>query len=647
MRTKPTILIVFVLVMLLAAACYPPAGPSQLANPATQYCLDNGGHTRPRGQQDDGPSGLCVFPDDSVCDEWAFFRGECGPASQPVDETQPDASTTAEMNAAMPSIDEEVDAFLIARLDETFIPDTSALVEIQTYRDDSPDSEARVVANLQRIRETLEARVETFNAGQETLRLEPFEWQEEIDGVSRWVFGFRLGDGPRKFSILTHMDTVPPGDDDWKPFEPRVEIRDYRGGQQPFLVGRGTVDDKGPGILALSVLEAAAERFDGTDALDGWTLEVSFDTAEETDMNMPYYLDAVGAPELGIVLDAFWCVRAEKGIERPIFSIPLGDSAAGNLWIADLRTPASATNQIPDQATARIEGSDPVALDELAASVEEMYAAYGFDDPEYHRAPLQVARVDAGLVLTTTVEGAQHGSAPGENRTDGANPLVSLANFLAGLVDNGTLASNGYGRMAQFIEWGWGTQVFGEKHPELLKRFDQVFVEGNGTSYALTRLTPSDDGQTLNLAIDIRYALGHHDMPYTGVTPGLLPGKSIFPAVFDELVARYNELAPDAGLTYTTVTPYAPDVTDPSGPQFQTISKGFEEVMGVACPQIATGGGTDAKGFPSLVAAGALFSADLGPPINFHGLSEGAPIDDLHNSALILYHILLQQVSGN
>ncbi|MCB0229386.1 MAG: hypothetical protein KDH90_09690, partial [Anaerolineae bacterium] len=38
MRTKPTILIVFVLVMLLAAACYPPAGPSQLANPATQYC---------------------------------------------------------------------------------------------------------------------------------------------------------------------------------------------------------------------------------------------------------------------------------------------------------------------------------------------------------------------------------------------------------------------------------------------------------------------------------------------------------------------------------------------------------------------------------------------------------------------------------
>ncbi|MEZ4768642.1 MAG: M20/M25/M40 family metallo-hydrolase [Caldilineales bacterium] len=147
------------------------------------------------------------------------------------------------------------------------------------------------------------------------------------------------------------MDTVPPGDDAWQPFEPRAEVKEYRGGTQPFLVGRGAVDDKGPGILALSVLESAARQFDGTDALDDWTLEVSFDTAEETDMSMRYYLDAVGAPELGIVFDAYWCVRAEKGIERPVFSVPLGDAAAGDLWLTELRTPDGAVNQIPDQAT--------------------------------------------------------------------------------------------------------------------------------------------------------------------------------------------------------------------------------------------------------------------------------------------------------
>ncbi|MFN2168034.1 MAG: dipeptidase, partial [Anaerolineae bacterium] len=225
------------------------------------------------------------------------------------------------------------------------------------------------------------------------------------------------------------------------------------------------------------------------------------------------------------------------------------------------------------------------------------------------------------------------------------NPLVSLANFLAGLVDDGTLADNGYGHMAQFIAWGWGTHVFGEAHPELLQRFDQVFSAGNGTSYALTRLLPSADGKTLDLAVDVRYALGHQDTPYTGVTPGQLPGSSIFPQVFEELVARFNSRYPGAGLTYQTTNIYAPDVRDPQSPQLQAVSSGYADVMGVACPLIATGGGTDAKGFVSLVAAGALFSDDFGPPINFHGLNEGAPIEDMRQSALILYHVLLRQVS--
>lgn len=534
------------------------------------------------------------------------------------------------------------DFYLLARLDKTFIPDTSALVEIETYRDDAPDSEARVVANLARIQTYLNERVATFNAEQETLFLEPFEWREEINGTERWVFGFRLGDGPRKFSVLTHMDTVPPGDADWGPFSPRVETKSYRGGEQPFLVGRGAVDDKGPGVLALTVLEAAAQRFDGTSALDDWTLELSFDTAEETDMSMPFYIDAVGAPDLGIVFDAYWCVHAEKGGERPVFSMPLGETSAGDLWIAELATPDAAVNQIPDRATVRIEGLDAALLDQFASELRARYEAYGFDDPDYRRAPMKVAQVDGAVLITTTVAGAQHASVPYENRAEGANPLVSLANFLAGLVDDGTLAPNGYGRMAQFIAWGWGTQVFGEKHPQLLQRFDPVFHEGNGTTYALTRLTTRDE--TVRLAIDIRYALGHHSTPYVGDVQGQLPGISIFPEVFDALVAQYNALDPDAELTYTTATIFAPDVRDPNGEHLQTVSNGYAAIMGVACPIAAIGGGTDAKGHPTLVAAGALFSDDFGPPINYHGLEEGAPLDDLRQSAMILYHILLTTV---
>ena len=31
-----------------------------------------------------GQSGMCVFPDGSQCDEWAFFRGECQPGGEAV-----------------------------------------------------------------------------------------------------------------------------------------------------------------------------------------------------------------------------------------------------------------------------------------------------------------------------------------------------------------------------------------------------------------------------------------------------------------------------------------------------------------------------------------------------------------------------------
>ncbi|MCP5009213.1 MAG: hypothetical protein GY942_04445, partial [Aestuariibacter sp.] len=39
-------------------------------------------------------------------------------------------------------------AFLNKRFYRTFIDDTSALIEIETYRDDAPDSEQRITANL-------------------------------------------------------------------------------------------------------------------------------------------------------------------------------------------------------------------------------------------------------------------------------------------------------------------------------------------------------------------------------------------------------------------------------------------------------------------------------------------------------------------
>jgi putative hemolysin len=57
----------------------PQAG---LPNPASVYCEQQGNKLEILTADDGSQSGICVFPDGSSCDEWAYFRGECGPASE-------------------------------------------------------------------------------------------------------------------------------------------------------------------------------------------------------------------------------------------------------------------------------------------------------------------------------------------------------------------------------------------------------------------------------------------------------------------------------------------------------------------------------------------------------------------------------------
>ena len=75
-----------------AAQNNPPAGNntqiagnnSQLANPASVNCINNGG-TLSIITEEAGEVGMCTLPGGVVCEEWAYFRGECpvktGPAS--------------------------------------------------------------------------------------------------------------------------------------------------------------------------------------------------------------------------------------------------------------------------------------------------------------------------------------------------------------------------------------------------------------------------------------------------------------------------------------------------------------------------------------------------------------------------------------
>jgi putative hemolysin len=62
-----------------------------MANPASVYCVEQGFKPEIRTAADESQSGVCIFPDGSECEEWAYFRGECKPA----DSTPTQASASA------------------------------------------------------------------------------------------------------------------------------------------------------------------------------------------------------------------------------------------------------------------------------------------------------------------------------------------------------------------------------------------------------------------------------------------------------------------------------------------------------------------------------------------------------------------------
>ena len=80
----------------LPACTAPPTQPASapvstelpqlnMPNPASVYCEQQGNKLEIHTAADGSQSGYCIFPDGNECDEWAYFRGECGPSNATTD----------------------------------------------------------------------------------------------------------------------------------------------------------------------------------------------------------------------------------------------------------------------------------------------------------------------------------------------------------------------------------------------------------------------------------------------------------------------------------------------------------------------------------------------------------------------------------
>ncbi len=70
-----------------APSVTPGSTEANMANPAAVYCESQGYRLQPVVTDDGGQSAICIFPDGSQCDEWAYYRGQCSPAT-PVPHTE-------------------------------------------------------------------------------------------------------------------------------------------------------------------------------------------------------------------------------------------------------------------------------------------------------------------------------------------------------------------------------------------------------------------------------------------------------------------------------------------------------------------------------------------------------------------------------
>ena len=226
-----------------------------------------------------------------------------------------------------------------------------------------------------------------------------------MDNQLGWA---EYGEGEEMVAVLGHLDVVPEGDD-WTQEPYGANIVDGR------LYARGSMDDKGPSMVALYALKAIKES--------GLPLKrrvrILFGCNEERGSgDMKYYREHGGEmPVMGFTPDGEYpLINGEKGLVNEAYTCSYEQS--GPLRLQEIRG-GTAYNVVPDYAKA-VFLCEPALADELASRTAER---------------VRFSKTETGIVVEAIGINA-HGGTPGE----GINAIGLLLKEVTKLPLEGKLA---------------------------------------------------------------------------------------------------------------------------------------------------------------------------------------------------------------
>lgn len=219
------------------------------------------------------------------------------------------------------------------------------------------------------------------------------------------------GTGEGVLGIVGHLDVVPEGEGwDFEPYSGEVS--------HGYLLGRGTMDDKGPVVASFYAMKALKECGFEPEK----TVRMILGLDEETNWaGMDYYLSKVGdRPDMGFTPDGdFPVIRAEMGILVFDMVRKLAPSKGKGLELGKIEG-GSAANSVADFARAVVTDTTGAGYDIIREMVANCRREKGW----------RISCKGVGRGLEISVHGkSAHGAKP----EMGENAISILMDFLGGL----------------------------------------------------------------------------------------------------------------------------------------------------------------------------------------------------------------------